>query len=204
MNFFAHLVVAAREDRSEAFLLGAMLPDFGSMARFKVVAPADASLRAGVTCHHATDEIFHSRASFLEHQSRGAEALRALGLRAAHARGVAHLGVELLLDGELARLDDERALFRRALEQGVEVDIDGDAQQRWQGLRRRLLDGTLPSAYRDPDFVADRLVGICARRPKLVIPGEVAEALPEWTRGMQHHVSPWAEEIVEEVVALRG
>lgn len=210
MNFFAHLVIAAERSRDEAFVLGAMLPDLGSMGRFSWMAIRDDRARAGVALHHETDRIFHALERFRRLMDRGCQELSPLGLRRALARGLAHLAVELLLDGELARRREDRNLFRRSI-----ATTGGDRSQeileqtpedrtRWSRLRARLLDGVLPSAYAEPEFVAERIIGICRSRPRLALPDGIAPELKRWTAGLQQRVVEQAASLVDDVLAELG
>lgn len=183
MNFFAHLVVAAERSRDEAFVFGAMLPDLGSMGRFSWTAIHDEGTRAGLRLHHETDRVFHSLDRFRGLMSSGQRRLSSLDLRRALARGLAHIAVELLLDGELsARLEDRR-LFRQALTEVSArrspdlLEQTPEDRARRARLHERLLDGVLPQAYAEPEFVAERIVGICHSRPRLALRGDIAPEL---------------------------
>ncbi len=92
------------------------------------------------------------------------------------------MGVELLLDGLLARDRDARAAYLGCLE-GAEsagapfVWADALSAQRWRTQIVRLRRSTILDDYRRPDFVVERLVGALARRPRLALGAGDVEAL---------------------------
>ncbi|HVY37342.1 MAG TPA: hypothetical protein VHM31_05385 [Polyangia bacterium] len=178
MNFFGHAAVARHVDDDPAFVLGAMAPDLLAMCGATGESPTSARVAAGQAHHLAVDAAFHGSAAFTALQSWAVGNLIARGLRRGPARGAAHVGIELLLDGELACDGAARAAYARSL-----ATADGafqpfrwpeeSAGSRWRTLVRRLRSGTIPDSYRQPDFVADRLDGALRGRPRLaLIPGE--------------------------------
>lgn len=198
MNFYGHLVVASWYRPGPLFGLGAMLPDLESMAgaRFQIGGgrPSQSAedLAAGVKLHHATDAAFHRAPDFCELVSGGVRSLQRRGIARGSARAVAHVGIELLLDGELAS-DRTRANglapYRAALRAGHALAESGgagpEATTRFPQLLSRLEAAPIPLAYRDPSFVAQRLERILADRPRLALhPGD-ERAVTAWLTDVQ-------------------
>lgn len=153
-------------------VLGAMLPDFASMSRARLRAVGDPHVEAGVALHHATDDVFHGAETFVALNAHGVDALEAAGLGRGPARAVAHVGIELLLDGLL--LDDPplEAAYLEAVALPVaelELSFHRDGAARFEALQERLQSHGLPDDYRWPDRVALRLEQILARRPRLAL-----------------------------------
>lgn len=180
MNFFGHAAVARLVDDDPAFVLGAMAPDLLGMCGLATGAPTSPRLAAGQAHHLAVDAAFHGSAPFGALQAWAARALVAAGLRRGPARGAAHAGIELLLDGVLAADARARDAYQRGLasaERTPELFVwsEESARSRWLGFVRRLRAGTLPDGYRDPSFVTDRLIGALGHRPRLALtPAEIA------------------------------
>jgi hypothetical protein len=185
VNFVGHIHLAklhlagARsgqpDDSHTGFLIGAALPDFAAMGRFRLTGRApDESIRAGVELHHRTDDAFHTHRWFQTSSQAVSARLQREGLPRGAAKACGHVGVELLLDGWL--LDENRGL-RRAVEQataGVEepalglVQLVDDAHRSaWTTHLRSISSWPLPSDYRRPEAVAERLRRILSRRPRL-------------------------------------
>jgi hypothetical protein len=118
MNFFGHAVVASWKNPLPAFVLGAMLPDFANMVGTRLSQPEEPALASGVAFHHRTDHVFHENAVFRELVAGARVELSRLGLSRGSARAVAHVGVEILLDGVLAGDEAASAAYRAALELG--------------------------------------------------------------------------------------
>lgn len=188
MNFFGHAVAACWNSDDPAFVLGAMLPDFASMCGGKLATIGDDTVADGVAFHHRCDAVFHRAPAFRELMRWLEQRLRARRVRRGGARGAAHVGVELLLDGAL--LDDAAAAhaYPRALDHGRRGDAELSWRQpehaeRWRGLIDRLADHGMPHGYADAQIVAERVTRILARRPLLALTdtesGIVGEVLVE-------------------------
>lgn len=196
MNFFGHATVASLRSEEPRFLLGAMLPDFGSMAMMRLPAVLDSALARGVELHHETDRLFHAAPQFRVACASALTVLEPQGVARATARAVGHVGSELLLDGLLSFDERARAAYARslrfALDEHVERDLDwksaADAE-RMRALLVRLQAAPLPEGYRDADFVCDRLEHILARRPRLAMqPGDRAP-VRAWLTGAARHLA---------------
>lgn len=177
MNFFAHSFVARRVRRDPAFLLGAMLPDFATMsvARLGVITHAD--LREGIAEHHRTDEAFHAGATFVALCQDVAARLEGRGLGWGSARAVAHVGTELLLDGELTFEVDACRDYGLAVAEAADarsgahvIFRDTAGRRRFEELRDRLATHGTPVRYREPAFVSEVLVRILSGRARLAVP----------------------------------
>lgn len=190
MNFIGHLHVARWQATSPSFLLGAMLPDFASMAGVKLGTPSDEKLRAGIAWHHRTDAAFHHQSVFVGLMQETLVALTALGVSRGPARAVGHIGVEMLIDGELVHQDGNADAYLRALETSTVLEqdetLDGNARERLTLVHRRLRTHGVPYDYRNTEAVVMRLSRVLKSRPILAISPEdarkVQSVLPEIQR----------------------
>jgi hypothetical protein len=205
VNFFGHAAVACWRSNAPGFVLGSMLPDFWGMTRTRPVELADDDLARGVAFHHETDRVFHDAPTFVE-LSRGARvALSALGLARGSALAVAHIGVEIVLDGVLARDARARDAYARALA-STEL-LDGvrwrsDAESR----RVRELVSILATRSASPDHgsaevVAWRVERALRARPRLALgPGD-GPRVTEWARAAKLEVARKSEVLMGEIRA---
>ena len=186
MNFIGHLVVARWQRPDAGFGLGAMLPDFASMAGVRLATVPDADIAAGVALHHRTDETFHSAPAFVALMQEAVSALRQAGVERGPSRAVAHIGVELLLDGLLIRRPDVGDAYVSALAAFGALPSARFAQPDegpWRRLQARLISHGIPYDYERPEAVTTRLISILARRPSLALSdaaaGHVGSMLPD-------------------------
>ena len=194
MNFFGHAAVARHVDDDPAFVLGAIAPDLLAMCRATGDRPTSARVAAGQTHHLAVDAAFHGSAAFVTLQSWAVQDLIGRGLRRGPARGAAHVGIELLLDGQLASDQRARAAYDRSL-----VCADGAYQPfrwpeessgtRWRAMVRRLREGTIPDSYRHPDFVQTDWPGRCAAAPRLALTAAELATLRAFLPALQQRVA---------------
>jgi hypothetical protein len=201
VNFFGHLVVARRVEDHPAFLLGAMAPDLLAMCGARPGAATSPKVAAGQAHHLAVDARFHANPAFTGLAAWAARALAGAGLPRGAARGAAHVGVELLLDGLLACDDGARAAYARSLAEadGAQAPFlfgDGASRDRWRALVGRLRAGTIPDDYRDPDFVAARVAGALARRPRLALAANDVPALRAFLPGLARRVAETADALL--------
>lgn len=203
MNFFGHAVVACRQAPSSLLALGAMLPDFASMSGNRIERVRDDELQAGIELHHATDEVFHRVPCFVSLCAESMAHLSGSGLHRGSARAVSHIGVELVLDGELSR--DERAclLYDQALEDaGRESVIDAiewrdpPSPERWRLQIKRLREGGIPAAYADAEFVTRRIYYLLAPRKRLALEERQLGVVDSWVRSVRPRVAERTEEIM--------
>jgi hypothetical protein len=178
VNFFGHAAAARITCDDPAFLLGAMAPDLLPLCGAVADAETSPQVAAGQAHHQSVDATFHANPAFLSLQAWSSRALIELGVARGAARGAAHVGIELFLDGVLAGETRARVAYTRSLVDAETTRApftwrDEPSRERWRLLIVRLRAGAVPDAYRDPDFVADRLIGALARRPRLALaPGD--------------------------------
>jgi hypothetical protein len=173
VNFFGHALVASWHGRGGRFALGAMLPDFATMLGARLVGADDPDVADGVALHHATDRVFHGLAPFARAQIAISRELVARGLPRGPARGVAHVGFELCLDGALLDQPGGARAYLDALASGGDEPSlrwsDPDAAARWSTMRARLAGYGVPVDYGVPDRVAERVERVLSRRPLLAL-----------------------------------
>lgn len=202
MNFVGHVHIARASETDPAFALGAMLPDFASMAGGRLGPSTEPRLAAGIAHHHRTDEAFHGAPDFVRLCTEVGAALEAQGVGWGGARAAAHVGVELLLDGVF--LDDAAtcALYLAATRASTAPDVQphlrlgGGDPTRWEAVLRRVREQGIPHFYRDPDLVAERLLQIFAPRPRLAIDPVHRPVLARAMRDLQPRVRDAADALV--------
>jgi hypothetical protein len=186
VNWYAHAVVAERRVPEPLAVLGAMLPDFASALRVRLAPPSDPAISAGVRLHGETDAAFHAAPEFLALQAIGRERLLAAGLARGPARAAAHVGVELALDGWLARRRPRSSLYDAAVDAAsalVEPGLlfrEGFDAERWRGHCARLRDGELPEAYARPERCALAVERALQPRARLALAPGDREAVARW------------------------
>jgi hypothetical protein len=194
VNFFGHAAVARHVDDDPAFLLGAMAPDLLRMCAAVAGAPTSPKIAAGEAHHLAVDARFHASPAFTGLTAWAARELIEAGVLRGPARGAAHIGIELCLDGLLAADFRARAAYDRSLAEAEAAEApfvfrDAGSGERWRTLVARLRAGAIPDAYRDPDFVAARLVGALAPRPRLALAPEDAPVLRAFLPALMRRVA---------------
>jgi acyl carrier protein phosphodiesterase len=188
VNFFGHATVALWSSDEPLFVLGSMLPDLVGMAGLRLPrGPFPPALARGIELHHRTDEAFHADPLFLALTQRTLDELTAQGVPRGPARAVAHVGIELLLDGELLGVPGVAVAYESALASLDALAGAFDAENaRWQALSQALRARGVPYDYRNTDAVVNILVRILARRPRLAVaPGSeriVRGAMPDLQR----------------------
>ncbi|MFW5925481.1 MAG: hypothetical protein ACOC9O_00270 [Myxococcota bacterium] len=205
MNFFGHAAVASWHLVAPEAVLGAMLPDFASMARTRLRRVHDATVARGVTLHHDTDSVFHAAPSFVALCNDAGRELEDLGLGRGSARAVAHVGTELVLDGWLTERDQGHAEYLAALR--VDPDRVVGAVELWhpegpdrmRGLLERLRGYGVPHGYREPAFVGERLAQALAHRPRLRLGDEDRRRVTRWLDGWQRRVRAEAPALMAQV-----
>ena len=94
-----------------------MLPDFATMSGARLAeAHDDAGVTLGIALHHRTDGAFHHLPPVLALMRELDDRLERAGCARGPRRAVAHIGVELLLDGVLV---EARLLNRKAVEEAL-------------------------------------------------------------------------------------
>jgi hypothetical protein len=192
MNFFGHAVIARRKEATHGavraeFVLGAMLPDFASMLRVRPPRVVSDALADGVHFHHATDDAFHGAESFLEFSHQASRFLLAHGLSRGSARAVAHVGVELVLDGALAHENAASEAYLSAIDAALTISVasrikwEADEQEaRFQHLCHNLRSRGAARSDASPELVAERLRNILAHRPRLALDEAGQSVVRDW------------------------
>jgi len=207
VNFFGHAAVASWSSQTAATVLGAMLPDFATMsgARLHPEGPHEPPLATGIDLHHATDATFHRlpvvTGLMRELDARLADGGCARGPR----RAVAHVGVELLLDGVLV---DEPA-YREAYAAGLTHDPtatwrDPADPARITRLLERLRAHGIPEDLRDPAAITHRLGRMLAHRPLLAPSPDDLRAIRAAITAFQDRVSVAVDTVVRGLRASLG
>ena len=146
-----------------------MIPDFQTMCGARVAGTTDPEVAAGIALHHATDKAFHTLPAVTGLMRELDQRLERGGCARGPRRAVAHIGVELLLDGVL--LDVEA--YREAYILGIEYEAPltwrepDDDPVRFSTLMARLRAHGVPDDLRKPDAIAFRLGRMLAHRPLL-------------------------------------
>ncbi len=185
MNFFGHAWLGAQHLEDPAFVLGTMLPDLAPMAGLHIASMDDGPLDVGRRFHVATDGAFHRAPDFVTLMAEGARALQAAGVRRGPARGAAHVGVELLLDGWISRAHGVPASFDAALRHGVALTHGvqfrcGSGSEKLMHVCARIRDSRLPQAYTDTAFTTARIRRALSRRPRLALTDTETASVAGW------------------------
>ncbi|HSD91335.1 MAG TPA: hypothetical protein VLB44_27615 [Kofleriaceae bacterium] len=169
MNFFGHAAVATWSAPTSGRVLGAMLPDFATMSGTRLADAPDPAIAGGIELHHATDAAFHRLPPVLALMHELDERLDKGGCARGPRRAVAHIGVELLLDGVLV----DEAVYREHYVVGLAHDPSGigwrdaDDPVRFGRLLERLRAYGVPLDLQRPEAIAQRLHRMLAHRPLL-------------------------------------
>lgn len=175
MNFIGHATIALWTRNEPAFVLGSMLPDFATMASTRLPREAgrgSGPLAEGIALHLRTDDVFHCAPVFTGLLQETLDELTALGVPRGAARAVGHIGVEMLIDGELVQAQEVQSAYLDALHAGCDLAApfaDPESARRFESLRKRLLTFGPPCDYREPDVVLARLGRVLAGRPRLAL-----------------------------------
>jgi hypothetical protein len=149
-----------------------MLPDFATMIRTRLAergeASSNAEVAAGIALHHATDAAFHVLPAVTALMRELDDRLLHHGCARGPRRAVAHIGVELLLDGVLVDDPAYRDAYTRALAHDAAIAWrDPAGAPRFGQLLERLRAYGVPDDLRRPDAITERLARILAHRPLL-------------------------------------
>lgn len=205
MNFFGHAVVAGWHCSEPPFVLGAMLPDLAEILSARVTRATDPLIARGVRCHLATDRCFHRSEVFRSLESRALLELAAAGVAKGPRRGVAHIGVELLIDDELATDESARRVFHAALAWAAQggadeaVEWTSSAPPALGGLCARLLEVALGPARLTPERLAARLARILEHRPRLALAPRDVDAIACWAESAAPDVARRLPELISEL-----
>lgn len=168
VNFFGHAAVASWTSDLPGVALGSMLPDFATMSGARVASTPDEALARGIDLHHATDAIFHALPAVTGLMRELDDRLDRLGCARGPRRAVAHIGVELLLDGVLVEEAAYRASYTAALayESAITWREAGD-DERFAWLLGRLRAHGVPDDLQRTDAITLRLARMLQHRPLL-------------------------------------
>jgi hypothetical protein len=206
MNFFGHAVVAGWHSCEPAFVLGAMLPDLAQIMSTRFARAKNPLIARGVRCHVATDRCFHRSEVFRSLESRALLELAAAGVAKGPRRGVAHIGVELLIDDELATDESARRVFQAALAWAAQGGADDGVE--WSvactppelgGLCARLLEVGRSHARSTPERLAARLTRILQHRPRLALEARDVDAIARWAESAAPDVARRLPELIAEL-----
>ena len=187
MNYLGHAAVASWRSPDAAFVLGAMLPDFATMLGARPPTTRHPGIGTGMRFHYRTDEVFHRSAGFVELRRTAFAWLLSRGLERGRARAVAHVGVELLLDVELARDEPVRRAYLAAVEGAAPRGLGGHLRWTSPGdsggfdtLRERLLARGLTADDANAGLVARRLRRALGARPRLALDDAAELVARDW------------------------
>lgn len=204
MNFFGHAAMAERFSKEPPFVLGAMLPDFSSMLRLRSPVSSHPEVARGIAFHHVTDDAFHELAVFRELCADAMRLLAERGVSRGTRRAVAHVGVELLLDVELAEHAPAREAYLGGLRAAREPDIvttlswPVDQQERLVRLAARLEERS-DSAKPTTQVMVERLARTLSDRPRLAIEDAARPHVAEWVELCRARVVASAPALVLEL-----
>lgn len=213
MNLGAHITIAAALFDDPLVHLGSALPDVATIGGFRMVPGSGTGpIGEGIAFHHATDNEFHSHPWFTSRQKTVFDRLTQLGVGRGAARASAHVGVELLLDGELfagthgpVRNDAVVGAFQIAAtaadtEQLVPVEMRVD----WQGHLGQLNRWRSPDYFRDPAGVARRMETILSARPRLAMDQDDVEKVTVALAEIQPSIADTSESFLGEMIDALG
>jgi hypothetical protein len=147
-----------------------MIPDFATMSGARVAEgePHDPEVAAGIAHHHATDATFHRMAAVTALMRDLDTLLVERGCARGPRRAVAHIGVELLLDGVLVDVAAYRDAYTRAIAHDAHVVWrEAEDPARFSLLMTRLRTHGVPDDLREPAKITLRLGRMLAHRPLL-------------------------------------
>jgi hypothetical protein len=169
-----------------------------------VAHTADTEVAAGIELHHATDAAFHTLPVVTGLMRELDDSLLARNCARGPRRAVAHIGVELLLDGVLV----DNATYRDAYTRGLAHDASPAIEWREPGddtrfakLLERLRAYGVPDDLRKPEAITHRLGRMLAHRPLLAPSGDDLRAIGASLAEFQPRVTVAADTVIR---ALRA
>jgi len=211
VNYLGHAAVATWRSDDRAFVLGAMLPDFATMIGTRPPATTHPGLESGMRFHYRTDEVFHRSVGFRELTRSAFDWLQGHGVERGRARAIAHVGVELLLDADLARAEPVRRAYVAALHGGAEHDLGrhlswaaAEGHRGFEDLRARLLVRGVAADDPTPAVTSQRLRRALSARPRLALDDADELVAREWVTVAQPHVTARATGLARELADRLG
>jgi len=209
VNVAGHVAVAMRLHPARPQIwLGAALPDLAAMGRHRLLGSIDNhDVTRGIQLHHRTDEAFHRHLLFTEPMARLRQVLAVDGVSRGPARAVAHVGPELLLDGELLAESIVDSSVKSAFDEIVSLGstlatlVAVDKQADWLRHLAQVPEWGLPDDYDDPTSVAIRLHRILDRRPRLAFDQALVSPIASRLAAEQTEIVATSEELVASLVA---
>lgn len=204
MNFFGHAAVACWRSTEPAFVLGAMLPDFAAMVGARPPGVADVAVAEGVAFHHRTDDAFHDARTFRQLMNESMLDLVGAGLERGRARAVAHVGVEILLDGVLADSREARNAYRAALTHASSVRTtlewrSASEAAAYASLLTAMLGRGISRQHTTPPVVARRIEHALSSRPRLAIEPSSVPLVEAWARAAARQVRDRTPQLLAEL-----
>jgi len=197
VNFFGHAAVASWSATAPGVVLGAMLPDFATMCGGRIASSDEPDVADGIALHHASDAAFHQLPAVTALMRELDEQLLRRDCARGPRRAVAHIGVELLLDGVLVGEPAYRAAYLRGLAHDPALHWrDPDAAPRFAVLLDRLRAHGVPDDLRSPDAITRRIHRILAHRPLLAPSPDDLRAIRAALIAFQPRIDVAAETIV--------
>lgn len=203
MNYFGHAAIASwSASAAPGITLGAMLPDFAGMCGGRIASADEAAVADGIALHHATDAAFHQLPAVTGLMRELDGQLDRGGCARGPRRAVAHVGVELLLDGLLVDDPTYRAGYLAGLAHDAVLHWrDPEASPRFGVLLDRLRARGVPDDLRQPDAITTRIHRILAHRPLLAPSPDDLRAIRQALIAFQPRVAVAADTILR---ALRA
>lgn len=138
------------------------------MSGARVTGTSDLEVAAGIDLHHATDAVFHQLAPVTALMRELDQRLERGGCARGPRRAVAHIGVELLIDGVLLDVADYRDAYILGLEYEAPLTYRDEGDDvRLDALMTRLRAYGVPEDLRRPEAIMQRLARMLAHRPLL-------------------------------------
>lgn len=190
-------------------LFGSALPDLASIGRFTLTRrPTDRWLALGVEAHHRTDDAFHNHPWFTKNSGELRAAVETLGR--GPARAIGHVGIELLLDGELIErlpalgITTDAVLSMADTRQLTMAELVApEHRASWNHHLSRIADWRLTPDHHQPSVVAERLYRVLSRRPRLAFGSQhlpkVSEALIRQRDAMDRGIDLMVSDVVTRV-----
>jgi hypothetical protein len=136
---------------------------------------------------HATDAAFHAGPHFTALSRESSERLQRAGDRRGPARGVAHAGVELAIDGALLGTGADERAYTHAVEAGASASRHlawhrAGSARRFDAVCTHLMRQGPPRHLAQAEPMIHATARTLERRPRLRVDSRELPALLEWAR----------------------